>query len=192
MKKSLIVVGCLMVCMVCTPAFAQEDYAPFEVFGGYNFTRFDGDLNMNGWGAAFTYNLNPTFGINVDIGGAYKSESASEGGVSLNAKTNILSFMAGPQAGVKLNDFAKVFGHALFGFTHLNTSMDISAGRNNMDLFDESTNGFSMAFGGGIDWQIANNIAIRAPQFDYIPVKFEGGWSNNTRLLVGIVFQLGK
>ena len=38
-------------------AVAQENYSKAEVFGGYQYTRFDGGVNANGFNGAITGNL---------------------------------------------------------------------------------------------------------------------------------------
>ena len=39
-------------------ALAQESAPKAEFFGGYQYTRFDGGLNANGWDTTVTGNLN--------------------------------------------------------------------------------------------------------------------------------------
>ena len=60
-------------------AFAQESgSAPkAEIFGGYQYTRFDGGVNANGWDTALTGNLNRWFGVAADFSGAYKSQNGA-------------------------------------------------------------------------------------------------------------------
>src|SRR5207249_1502875 len=75
----------LSMCMLSLQAFAQEmGTAPkAEIFGGYQYTRFDGGVNANGWNTALAGNLNNWFGIAADFGGAYKSLN----GASFNTYT---------------------------------------------------------------------------------------------------------
>src|SRR5947208_5821196 len=56
-------------------AVAQENYSKAEVFGGYQYTRFDGGVNANGFNGAITGNLNHWFGVAADFSGAYKNVS---------------------------------------------------------------------------------------------------------------------
>src|SRR6476646_2145876 len=64
-------------------AVAQESAPKAEIFGGYQYTRFDGGLNANGWDTTLTGNLNHWFGAAADFSGAYKSQN----GVSFNNYT---------------------------------------------------------------------------------------------------------
>jgi hypothetical protein len=44
-----------------------------EIFGGYQFTRFEDGPNAHGWNAALTGNLNSWFGVTADFSGVYPS-----------------------------------------------------------------------------------------------------------------------
>jgi len=174
----LFIAAFLLMPVMAIPSFAQ-DYAPFEIFGGYNFASINGVGNdgefMNGWNAAFTGNLNSTLGIKAEISGTYKS---LEGDYKINA----YSFMAGPQINGRFELFpgvSSIFGHALFG--------NARAGGD----YVESINYFTMALGGGIDWG-NGRVGVRAPQIDYYPWRKEGFTFNNFRISGGIVFRLGN
>jgi hypothetical protein len=54
------VLFCFVVLMVS--AVAANAAPKAEVFGGYQFTHFDGGPNMNGWNGALTGNFNNWFG----------------------------------------------------------------------------------------------------------------------------------
>ena len=164
------------------PSFAQN-YAPFEIIGGYNFVRLDGvgedSESMNGWNMSFTGNINSILGIKAEVTGIYKSikDDYFEG----NYKVNGYSFMAGPQINGRFELFpgvSSVFGHALFGTERIGGDV-------------ESINFFAMAFGGGIDWG-NGRVGVRAPQIDYFPLRKDGYTWNNFRISAGIVFRLGN
>ncbi|HEX4541976.1 MAG TPA: hypothetical protein VH114_02320, partial [Candidatus Acidoferrum sp.] len=54
----------LLLGMFSVAAFAQETGAApkAEIFGGYQYTRFDGGVNANGWNTSVAGNLNNWFG----------------------------------------------------------------------------------------------------------------------------------
>jgi hypothetical protein len=53
-----------------------------------------------------------------------------------------------------------------------------------------SENGFSLGFGGGIDVNAGERMAIRVVQFDWAPSRFSGEWETNViRFGFGIVFK---
>src|SRR5437762_5077077 len=91
-------------------AVAQENYSKAEIFGGYQYTRFDGGVNANGWDTAVTSNLNNWFGIGGDFSGAYKSLS----GVSINNYT----YTFGPVVSLRRNEAFTPFAHFLIGGFH--------------------------------------------------------------------------
>ena len=73
---------------------------------------------------------------------------------------------------------ATVFGHAL--------PVGVSK------ISDGGGSNFTMAYGGGVDINAGEKIAIRVVQFDWMLVKFDGGWEkNNVRFGFGIVFKSG-
>src|SRR5207253_4476011 len=74
-------------------AVAQENYSKAEVFGGYQYTRFDGGVNANGFNGAITGNLNHWFGVAADFSGAYKNVSG------VDTKTYTYTF--GPQVAMR-------------------------------------------------------------------------------------------
>ena len=198
-KVTMLLVGFLL---LAVPAFAQ-DYAPFEVFAGYNFVRLGDEIgSSHGWNAAFTGNLNSVFGIKGEVAGTYKSETGrlEVEGLTFNdakAKISILSFMAGPQVTGRIDAFpGTLFGHALFGFgrfkEELETGNATVPGYGTVSASaDASTNAFAMALGGGLDWG-KGRIGIRAPQVDYFPLRSDGSTLNNFRISAGVVFRFGN
>ena len=173
----------LLMTAMAVPSFAQN-YAPFEIFGGYNFASIngvgeDGEF-MNGWNMAFTGNLNSTFGIKAEISGMYKKIDIPN--LEGDYKVNAYSFMAGPQINGRFELFpgaSSIFGHALFGTAR--------AGGEGM----QSISYFAMALGGGIDWG-NGRVGVRAPQIDYFPWRKDGSYFNNFRISGGIVIRLGN
>jgi hypothetical protein len=88
-----------------------------------------------------------------------------------------LEYLGGPRY-VHRVEKASVFVHALYGGTHFS---------------DGGGNHFTMAYGGGVDYNVKDNLAIRVVQFDWAPIKFEGSWEkNNVRFGFGVVFKSGS
>jgi hypothetical protein len=141
----------LLLGMFGVSAFAQEmATAPkAEIFGGYQYTRFDGGTNANGWNGAVTGNLNNWFGIAGDFSGAYKSQN----GVSFNNYT----YTFGPVVSYRHNETFTPFVHFLAGGYRASASFSGVSGSNN---------GFAMMFGGGVDVKATRHVGVRAIQFD--------------------------
>ena len=106
----------LLVSMFSLAAFAQEggNTPKAEIFGGYQYTRFDGGVNANGWNTSLTGNLNNWFGIAADFSGAYKSQN----GVSFNNYT----YTFGPVVSYRHNETFTPFAHFLAGGYHASAS----------------------------------------------------------------------
>lgn len=166
----------LLLGMFSLAASAQEmgTSAPkAEIFGGYQYTRFDGGMNANGWDTAVTTNLNQWFGIGGDFSGAYNSE----GGVGLNTYT----YTFGPVVSYRHSEKVTPFAHFLLGGFHSTAS---AAG------ISASGNGFAMMLGGGFDVKATPHIALRAIQFDWLSLHSNGASDNNNmRIATGLLFR---
>src|SRR4029077_4256492 len=109
--------------MFSLTAFAQENAPKAEFFGGYQYTRFDGGLNANGWDTALTGNLNRWFGVTGDFSGAYKTQN----GVSFNNYT----YTFGPVVSLRQNRTFTPFAHFLAGGFHSSASFAGASGSGN-------------------------------------------------------------
>jgi hypothetical protein len=150
---------CLLV-VIMTAAVANA--APnATIFGGYQYTRFDGGPNANGWNAALTGGFNSWLGIRADFSAAYPDGF------------NFYTYTFGPELSVHL-PIVRPFVHALFGGARLS-----SGGIN--------TNGFDMMIGGGAD--VGHGIIVwRVVQFDWMETHFSGVSDNkNVRICTGLV-----
>jgi hypothetical protein len=157
-------------------AFAQEgmNTAPkAEIFGGYQFTRFDGGTNANGWNSTVTGNLNNWFGVAADFSGAYTSQA----GVSFHNYT----YTFGPVLSYRHNENITPFVHFLAGGFHGSASFQGVSG---------TGNGFTMMVGGGVDVKATRRVALRAVQFDWLSLHSNGVTDNNNmRLSTGILLR---
>lgn len=165
----------LLLGMFAVSAFAQETAtAPkAEIFGGYQYTRFDGGTNANGWNGAVTGNLNNWFGIAGDFSGAYKSQN----GVSFNNYT----YTFGPVVSYRHNETFTPFVHFLAGGYRASASFSGVSGSNN---------GFAMMFGGGVDVKATQHVGVRAIQFDWLSLHSNGNSDNNNmRISTGLLLR---
>ncbi|HEX4997791.1 MAG TPA: hypothetical protein VFY29_06175 [Terriglobia bacterium] len=168
----------LILVIVAVLAFSQSslfaaDPGKGEVFGGYSFLNGGSGsrTTLNGWAASYTHNVDSMVGITADFGGHYKTISGT--------KVNLFEYMFGPQVALR-QDKTKIFARALFGGTRAGGG-------------GSSTNGFSMGYGGGLDYSANDKVEIRVVQFDWVPVRFNGSWDNtNIRMAFGVVFHAGE
>src|SRR5262245_54507163 len=71
MRKSLFVVCLLLAFALIAQA---QDKPKIEIFGGYSYLRADDNddgINLHGWNASATGNLNKWFGVKADFSGHY-------------------------------------------------------------------------------------------------------------------------
>jgi len=149
----------LFVGLISLPMMAQS-FPKAEIFGGYQYTHFEGGVDANGWNASLTGNFNRWLGVAADFSGAYKFGD------------HVHTYMFGPVLAAR-SDKVTPFAHALFG--------GASGG---------GTNAFAMAFGGGVDVKVAPKVAFRLIQGDWLMLRSEGYTSKkNVRISTGIVFR---
>jgi opacity protein-like surface antigen len=170
MRKALVLFG-LALCLSLSAA--AQDTPASELFAGYSYARVDAspadDLNLHGWNASLSGNVNRWFGIVGDFAGHYARPS----GVSVR---NYL-FLFGPRITAR-SENATPFVHALFGFARASA-------------LGTTERAFAMALGGGVDFNVHQNVAIRAIQADYVLTRFASDSQNNFRLSFGVVFKFG-
>jgi hypothetical protein len=168
----------LSVVALCALPVLAQDSNKVEIFGGYQYTRINpgsgiSGVNVNGWNASVTGNVNSWFGITGDISAGYKSYSG--------ASANMYNFMFGPTISYNKAEHFKPFVHALFGVSRLGASLD--------GLGGGSESAFATALGGGVDAGITRHVAIRLVQADYFMTRFASESQNNVRISTGLVFR---
>jgi len=192
-------------------AWAQE-FPKIEVGADYSYARYAPSaaetkgLSLNGGGGTFVYNINKYFGIKADLQG-YGSNTinwtGANGGV-LHAQGNLFTYLFGPQIKFRTPKI-QPFAHLLFGAAHSNVYANLAqqcalqplpgavCGNSSRT---PAGNGFSMAFGGGVDIPINKSISIRPAEIDYLLTdfsnEFNGSNQNNFRYSAGINFNFGS
>lgn len=210
------------------PSFAQEViYPKAEVFGGFSMSSIPGVMPtydpttglptaysrkaFMGWQASANFNLTHHLGMVGDFGGQY----ASIPGVTIpgvitvpGLSMNTYQFLFGPQLSFR-KPRATPYLHALLG--------GLKQGTGSFSLTDPvtgltttvpgvSSTGFGMGFGGGLDINISDRLALRVPQFDWTlrhiagttatvlgtTVTVPGTWSTGQiRFGIGLVVKAG-
>ena len=153
----------LFVCLVSLMGFTQETPKP-EVFGGYQYTRFDGGANGNGFNGQATMYINKWLGVSGDFGASYAT-----GGLKY------YTYTGGPVVSTHKGNFSP-FAHFLIGGARASDSVS-------------GINGLAMMPGGGVDMG-RNQLAVRLVQFDWLINRFSGITSkNNARISTGLLFR---
>jgi opacity protein-like surface antigen len=193
MKKTIIVAVLLLITSVS--AFAQDEFPKFELMGAVNLFKADIDVlsdeTMWGYAIAGQYNVNRWFGIVGEWAAAHGESDFTFDGDIYPLDTRVQTLLFGPRFSYRASAVT-LFGHWLLG-----------AGTNKID--DDTGNfgfnsvtewSFAMAIGGGLDINLGKNIAIRAAQFDWVPIDSESdslegtsGYFQNVRYMFGVVFK---
>jgi opacity protein-like surface antigen len=201
MKRMLILTAILLVASV--PGLAQSEHPRIEAYGTYQLFTADIDAldneTLHGWGAGVQWNPKKWLGTVAEINGAYGSSKAPEllvnplstSAATIDVNTNVHTYLFGPRVSWRTRPIT-AFAHSLFGFGTLSVNCNTCVNSIN-------NNKFAMALGGGIDVNITPGIAIRAAQFDYVPINsslaLNGGGSSylrNSRFQAGVVFKFKR
>ena len=140
---------------------AQEDLKG-ELSGGYSFAQAMGE-GVNGWSASIAGNPSKYFGIVGDFAGYYQNGAA------------LHSFMFGPRFTYRKSRVVTPFAQVLVG-----AARATNGGTDSM---------FALALGGGLDFKVAPNLALRLPQVGYVMARDDGINTGAFRLDLGIVFR---
>jgi opacity protein-like surface antigen len=207
MKKILLLA---IVMTVSAIAVHAQDVPKFEFAVKYNVLVADIDVLDNetthGYGLSFQANINRYLGLVAEWGathGASGPVTIQQPGALVvvpELDTRFQTFLGGPRVTWRKNRF-NVFGHYLVG--HGNSKVE-----DEQSGFRTGNGEFAMGVGGGLDIFIGKKVALRAAQFDYLPIHTDinarlsgrdgvgtanssGSWQNNSRFQTGIVFRFG-
>jgi len=181
-----------------------QDNPRFEVFGGYSYGQLNpgGRLvaqsnpegkhfGLSGWHAAAQTRVYKDLGFVVDFTGY-----AGTSDVELAAEhSRYNSYLAGPQYNFRRLGHLNLFAHGLVGVARDRVYLKTG---NPAD--DQHRARFAGAFGGGVDVGLAEHVAIRAIEADYVLNSFPnlsstgesvGAHQANARVSAGIVFRFG-
>ncbi len=174
-----------------------------------------GRLGLYGWNAAVGVGLNSWFSFATDVSGYYSNSSTSttntitetppcepvacppvtEQNTSVASNPRIYNFLFGPQFSYSHSKL-RPFGHFLVGGNHMDvtrsetvTSNGKVIGISSLAGPSETSTGFTMALGGGVDYVIRRNLAWRVAA-DYLTN--QGTDQNHVRVSTGLVWRPGS
>jgi len=165
----------LVLLWLAPAARAADASAPrAEVFGGYSYTRDEGQ-SLHGGEVSLGLRLTRWIAAEADVSAHYGSD--------LGVSTSRLFFMAGPRFAYRGGKFA-VFTHYLAGGARSRMGITVAG----VDIAETRTD-FAMAFGGGIDVGLSDRWAVRA-QADYTLVRADGSTNKEPRFSAGAVYRV--
>lgn len=175
-----------------------QDTPKAEIYGTYSFLRADidyfNDESLHGFGFGVQGNPKPWLGLVFEYGGNYgKSQVKQFRGTvyqtPVDVDTSTTTYLFGPRFSAR-SKAVTAYAHGLFGLARNNIEVVLPNGLN------EGQSQFAFAIGGGIDINLGKHFALRAGQFDYLPIHSDlplnnGGssWLRNFRYQTGIVYK---
>ncbi len=191
MKNLFMLTVLAVVLDVALPANAQDDAARLEVYGGYDYARFNVTANVpgiapsatyNGTGGSgqIEYNANHWLGVVGDLGG-FRATSSGSGSFA----GAVFTYLLGPRVNFRRGKVT-LFAQTLFGGVWTTDGIAQSTG---------PENNFAMTVGGGIDFKVSRLLCVRPVQAEYFMTTIPDGLGNrqdNLRLSAGVVFRFGR
>jgi opacity protein-like surface antigen len=196
------VVVAIFVLVMAASTFAAGQDSKATVFGGWQFLSIDtkdsslGRQNTaEGWDADFASHVARHVSVVSDISGSYKSFSnVSTPAGTFSPYIHAYNFLFGPRFTAKSGKFTP-FAEALFGFDR--ASLGASSSGVSASI---SSNGFALAFGGGLDDAVTKRLSLRLVKFDYLMDRVNFSSSvlnastgsqnlNNFRISIGVVYK---
>jgi hypothetical protein len=159
-----------------------------EVSGGLSYLNAGTNAltsrqNVVGFEGSVAVHLNTWIAGEANFSGYYKNLSIVPTGTFAFHDYKV---MGGPRFNIR-----KAFFHALVGMDHLPCSaIFYYPGATSCAAAGYSNNALAGAAGGGVQWNVARHLALRASA-DYVMSRFGGVMQNNFRVTLGIVYEAG-
>jgi len=203
-SKCLLSLFTAILLLLSSSALGQDKEG--EVFGGFSYLNADLGTRENffGWQVSISdnFNINENIGLVFDVGGQYKSFPLIR---DLGFSVQSYQVLLGPRFMVR-GERVTWFVHTLVGLRFVIVAEPdepdfVPTPEEFEALFGEtfqrlvalfagvSDNAFVLGFGGGMDVNVSDSIAIRVFQSDYMPNRSRGMWHHDVRIGSGIVFK---
>jgi hypothetical protein len=188
MRNSFAAVLFFAAISVAPALWAQEEPSKLELYGGYEYFRFNINakfngqppsqtFNGNGGGGELVYNVNKWLGVLGDVSGVWATNAINQGAA--------IPYLFGPRVSLRhKHGVVRPFVQALLGGVVTSSGIEQIGWQNH----------FAMTAGGGIDVKVSKHFSIRPVQAEYFLTKIPDGLNNrqnNFRSSAGIVFRFG-
>jgi opacity protein-like surface antigen len=185
MRNTLVV---LFLFTATMPAlWAQDEPSKLELYGGYDYVRFNINakisgqppsqtFNGNGGGGQLMYNVNNWLGILGDVGGYWATSTTNSGSAGA-----AIPLLLGPRVNLR-RGVVTPFAQVLLGGVVTSSGIEQIGWQSH----------FAMTAGGGVDFKVSKHFSIRPVQAEYFLTKIPDGLNNrqnNFRFSAGIVFR---
>lgn len=169
-----------------------EYYVPrIEAFGGFSYLNagtggLSARQNVVGFEGSVVVHVTTLLAGEASVGGYYKTLNIVPTGTFA---FHNYTLMGGPRFNIR-----KAFFHALVGIDHLpcNAVFYAPNGASSCTTTPSySDNVLAGAGGGGVQWNISRQLALRTSA-DYVLSRFQGLTQSNFRITLGVVFEAGS
>jgi hypothetical protein len=183
--RHLSLAAILLVILASVSVARAQTPPAFELYGGYDYVRFNVNANVagqppsqtfnaNGGGGQLIYNVNNWLGVLGDVGGYWATNSTAQGAV--------IPYLFGPRANLRRGALT-LFTQVLLGGAATSSGIEESGWQTH----------FAMAAGGGIDVRVSKHFSIRPAEAEYFMTTIPDGLNNrqnNFRFSTGVSFLL--
>jgi len=178
--------------MAQDPPPSSPDAPRVEIFGGYSFLHADlGDTEyLNGFHVSAALNPKKWVGMAADLSSSYGKTTTITAidTFTPNIGTQLLTF--GPRFSLR-SEMITSFGHVMFGVARIRQSNAPGLTNPTLVLMGGTETAPAVQFGGGVDLNATDSLAIRIFQADYLMTFFNSARQNHIRLSTGVVLRLG-
>jgi opacity protein-like surface antigen len=202
--------------LVFTATASAADWQRVELYGDYSYIQYNTSVNglksraFNGGGGGLQYNFNQHLSVKGDFQGYGSTNNSvtftpllptpfsTPTSVTVKSRANMFTYMAGPTLSHR-SEKLTVFGEILFGgsnstlYARLGSAVNAAGGT--LPSIG-SQHPFTMAVGGGIDYNINKHMALRLGEMDYLLTRYTNPLTstnnqNNFRYSGGFVVMFG-
>jgi hypothetical protein len=189
--------------------FAQETQK-VEVSVDYSYLRFNPEISQlhsrsfNGGGGSISYNFLKEFAIKAEFMGygstdfttTFTSPIVTTRGTILpgtySSQGNMFTYLFGPVIKFPVSKVTP-FGEILWGGSNSNGYVNLSRSINTIGA-TPTQHPFTMAVGGGLDFNVSTHLALRPLEIDYLLTRYSNPISNvnnqnNFRYIAGAIFK---
>ena len=185
--KNIFTVVLLFAAMLLAPRVRAQEVSKFELYGGYDYVRFNINSNVssqppaqtfngNGGAGQLVFNRNNWLSVLGDLSGVWATNSRTAGAA--------IPYLFGPRVNLRTRKITP-FGQILFGGVATSSGIKYFGWQNQL----------AMTAGGGLDLRVSEHVSIRPVQAEYFLTKIPDGLNNrqnNFRFSAGISFLFGR
>jgi opacity protein-like surface antigen len=178
-----------------------QGLTPTQVKGllGVDVTTSTGRAGMSGIHTSVTRFFNERIGLTGELSGNFKTEDATFFGLPGSSKVKAFQFLGGPHIRFANRSRLTPFVRALAGVARLDATYVNPVAR-----FVDDNTALALTFGGGVDVQASDRLAVRIIQVDYnsialgerrvvdssgVPFEMNDIRRQNIRLAFGVVWR---